>query len=1049
MVYLLMIRKRNNLPYLRHNTTYLRLIHSLLTSAPLIVLYLYTLFLHLPTCLEPAGTEIECSIANSPAIWVGLGASLVSFLYSILAFTSNDRLSGKRRRVILPAHVTQILWYVCVLTSRILAMVLFAYAHQYYIFPFIGGHWILMFVFLLAQRTTFCADVIRENPTEVRIKRRWYLEIPFLFVAATMYIFTYFNFRRGNTRFWMLFFHLLMYAEIATMSALFYITYMTGQYYVFSLTALTLSLGLYPVGILFMLTYYLFFHPEKTEDWYWIGIPKWRDRNVDSRGDIIGTGFRNRMSNGDGRVVISGPTLVAHNGFIPQSMLPDGIPTSPSHESRMVTGPEMIISQSRTNVENKNRLVEDWVTPRTSGATTHRDLVTSLTMVSPNSTVNTAILPATTPTDSLPALSDLQSQIGPSDMDTENDSRLSPRLIGGDTVIDTPLFGTTPDPVQQLRIKKNSAGEPMSLGTLRSQTDTVDTGIDLEADKINGDHDHGVSSQHNPVKQNGGSGSSIDHEDMSLGIDIDLAQFKDIPAKRQGYLGKKSSLESHYFPEKNGKESRESLTPTLPTPTWGLTDTPPYHSPGSNRAMLGQNSSGESGELYHPRVRSTMFSNRDQQHHVLPLSMSTPERTRRSNAPRSPKGARAFTIVPESDGTQALAKTPVNHSASYPGQPTQSAPSVEAHSPQRVRAPRSPKGAKRMLITQPESSRPNKTSSGARVLVDQYPSMNSSTHPVIVPYNQHNSARSPERLPRGVSNYQRQPSSNGVAMTKTPDRIHRNNPHLQMAYSPRVQTSVRSPERQQKGVRNYIREGTSIQQRQYIQQQQQNRSRWDKWAAEQEEKRRQTNYALSTGDSSSIKSGAGLQRNHSFTPSYGSGAAKSSQSSYSPKHRAEKTKSYPLQQDRFSGVVQTNSDEFDHLSPMSVTLDGYPTSQHENLTDGSSSLPEGASIAPQYYPRAPQGARGSGPKMAWSPPHKDRIKKSPQRSVQSMVGVSLLPKESIDIGPLSSSCRIPRVPVARARGQSDTKPLRMSQKFNDRSSGSFYVPTNSTHQSVV
>ena len=922
-----------------------------------------------------------------------------------------------------------------------------------------------MFVFLLTQRTTFCADVIRENPTEVRIKRHWCLEIPFLFVASTMYIFTYFNFRRGKTRFWMLFFHLLMYAEIATMSALFYINYMTGQYYVFSLTALTLTLGLYPVGVLFMLTYYLFFHPEKTEDWYWIGIPKWRDRSRDSRGDIVGNGFRNRMSNDNGRVVISSPTLVAHNGFIPQSMLPGGLPTSSGDESRMATDPEMIISQSRVDAykrrENRNRLVEDWVTPRTSG---HRDLVTSLTMVSPNSTRNSGLLPATTPTESLPALSDLQSQFGPSDMDTENDSRVSPQLSGGDTVIDTPLFGTTPDPVQQSRIKTNSTGDPMSLGTLRSQTNTVDTGIDMEADKINGAHDlhndHGVSTEQNPLKQNGGSGSSIEHEDMSLSIDT--SQFKDIPAKRQGYIGKKSSLESHYFPEKNGKQSRESLTPTLPTPTWGQSSTSPYHSPGSNRAMLGQNSSGESGELYQPKVRSTMFSNRDQQHHVLPLTMSTPERTRRNNAPRSPKGARAFTIVPESDGkSQALVKTPVNHSASYPGQPTQSTPSAvgaQTHtSSQRLRAPRSPKGAKRMLIIQPESSKPNKTSPGARALVDRYPSINSSTHPAIVPINQPNSARSPERLPKGVSNYQRQPSSKGVAMAKAPDGLH--NPHLQMAYSPHVQASIRSPERQQKGVRNYKREGPSFQQRQYIQQQQQNRSRWDKWAAEQEEKRRQTNNTLqlSTGDSLSNKSGAGLQRKHSFTSSYGSGAAKSSQSSYSPKHRAEKTRSYPLQQDRLSGVVQMNCEEFDHLSPTSVMLSSNPTSQHENLTDGSSSLPEGASIAPQSYPRAPQGARGSGPKMAWSPPHKDRIKKSPQRSVHSMAGVSNLPKESIDIGPLSSSCRIPRVPVARGRREADTgwtrsraQSLKMYQNYSDEKGGSlFYVPTHSTHQSVV
>ncbi len=926
-----MIRKTKNIPYLRRDTTLLRLIHTLLVSAPLAILHLYVLLQYVSDCLAP---NTICQILNYPSIYAAFGSSLATLLYSVLAFATNDRLSGKNRRVILPAHLMQIMWYVCVLVSRMLAITLFAYAYDYYIFVFLGGHWLVMFLFLLVQKTTFCADVIRETDSKVTIKRRWCLEIPFDFIAATMYIFAFFGFRRGNTRYWAAFYHILTYAEIATMGALFFIKFSsTSHLFVFSLTSLTISAGLYPVGLLFMLSYYLFFHPKKTENWYWMGFPKSAAGSRRENRNIANRGFRNRTP--EGGMDISGPTLVAHNGFIPRTMLPDDVPSSPGDASMISTNPADIIAQSQRSSEQR----EEWVVPRSTCTATGHEFVT---MVCPNSTGKSTTVTSDAP---LYVLSDGQSLVSPSDFDTDVSSgvlHMPQGEIKGDTVIDTPLFGNTPDPMQHIRLKVDHS-EP---GTLRSLTDTVDTGIDLGADTPLTDP------QDNNESEFYGNRNRVN---MNLGLDIDLPQFSDIPAKRNSFLAKKSPLETHYFPS---SDSHDSLTPTLPAPSssWG------YRSSGSNKPLLGQNSSGESGEVYQSKTKSSVTSGG--QHHVLPLAVSTPERTRRT-APRSPKGARAFTIsVGEEKKSPALIRNRVSHNSSYSNHTT--AESYQHHFPTRPRAPRSPKGARRMLITQPNTTKLK-------------------PEPIEISTNRHSfvNPRSPERLPRGVLNYQRQ-SAAGSVSAKTPDGRRRNNAKPQLVQkSHSVHVPMRSPERRSRGATGYKRDNPQQRHSHYIQQQQENRSRWDKWATEQEEKRRQA--------SSEVKS------------------------------KVVVTQSYPSTQQKET-IPRNMSVEFDHLEP----------TNEQNSTDGTSSINQSASVAPQAYPRAPQGARGSDvPRFGWSPSRSDRISASPQRSIHSANAPLLGAQNSSN---LSASYRDGH---------------RMSAHTSSGDYNKFYAPTRSMHQSVV
>lgn len=925
----------SNVPYLRRDTTLLRLFHSLLVSAPLVVLHIYMLLQYLPICLAP-DTASNCQIASFPSIYAAFGSSLATMLYSVLAFATNDRLSGKNRRVIFPAHLMQVLWYLCVLTSRMLAIALFAFAYNYYVFAFIGGHWLIMFLFLLIQKTTFCADVIRETDSKVVIKRRWYLEIPFDFVAATVYVFGFIGFRKGNTRYWAVFYHVLTYAEIGTMAALFYIKFSSVSYlYVFSLTALTLTAGLYPTGLLFMLAYYLFFHPKKTENWYMIGFPKFKAPHSRRESRSIGNeGFRNQTPDSNTRMDISGPVLVAHNGFIPRGMLPEDVPSSPGDDRAMVTNPTDIIAQSQRRTERSS----NWTSAHTATAG-QRNFVTSLTMVSPSSTgksttvASEALLPV--------ILSD-----GPSDLGTDIGSsvlHVPQGEIKGDTVIDTPLFGNTPDPTLQRRLKVDS-GDP---GTLRSLTDTVDTGIDLGADTplTQGTNE---PQEGNELTNSARLYNSRQREPMSLGLDIDMPHFSDIPAKRNDFLSKKGPLETHYFPD---SQCHEDLTPTLPTPSWEQS---------TDKSLLGHNSSGESGEMYQSHTKSSASGYR--QHHILSLTIFPPEKTRRST-PRSPKGARAFTIsVNEDNRPPALSR---NNRTSYTSSyPAATETPYQHSSPAKLHTPRSPKGARRMMISQPKP---------------EPIELHNHRHSFVNPA--YHDPRSP---PRRTLNYHRAPPPSGSVSAKTPDGRRRSNlakPTQQVQKSHSMNSRVRSPERAPRGAAGYRRDHPPQRHSQYIQQQAENRSRWDKWAAEQEEKRRQAN------------------TEQTLTQSYPSGPT----------------------------IPRNISEEFDHLEPMS--------GNDYSSADGASGTNVSASIAPQGYPRAPQGARGGDkPRFGWSPSRSDRISSSPQRSIVS--GNASL-NASLNASNLNTA------PVYRDE-------VRLSAHLSSTGHyNKFYAPTRSIHQSAV
>lgn len=693
LIYLTLINKHNNLPYLHRDTILVRFFHTFLSSAPHIVIHAYATVIAL-TSSSPLLDPV------TPAILSALGVSILSVLYTTLSFATNDRVSGKNRRIVLPAHLTQILWHLCMIASRVVALVLFGYAFGYYVAAVVGGHWVVMVFLLLLERTTFCADIERQGNGDLKFTRRLCLEIPFDMIAAAVHVFAYFNPKRGRTRVWAGVYHLLMLTENVSMAALFYVyrpssLSMSSYNSVFSLSALVVVVTLYPIGLVFMLCFYLLYHPKKTGNCYWIGFPRRCcccsnvEQNED--GPVIGTKYQHRNS----RVIISEPTLVSHNGFVPKNLLPVG-PNAVAARNQNETSHSLYVSLPNGRISRDRSLTE----PEGRQASRAGRQGALQSGSSQQQVVSPIISPDSSRTNTARTVS--ESNHAASELDTDFSSNA---VESNDTVIDTPLFGCTPEAAMAsatMLMRTRLISQDMES----QRTCTNDTGIDVDSDLQLSPGTVGGDSEdiEGAVGMTSLPAAALEFGDEGNG-EMRLPVFVDIPAKQGDY---RSALEEHYFPREGAgdtrrditkaKKSRDlkrqsnrggSVTPTLPTPTY--TPSPTSLTPSSNRVQwrhLNEDSEdvfqGDGSPQRPRREPPPVPQDSSERTRREPPSVpwDSPERPRKS--PRSPIGARSHQVTTEE------------------AEPTGS----QQDTVPRAATPRSPKGARHLLIQQPSPAPP-------------------------------------------------------------------------------------------------------------------------------------------------------------------------------------------------------------------------------------------------------------------------------------------------------------------------------------------------------
>jgi hypothetical protein len=718
-------------------------------------------------------------------------------------------------------------------------------------------------------------------------------------------------------------------------------------------------------------------------------------------------------------VIISEPTLISHNGFLPDNMIPVGAPTSSLTEGVTEAEDRVARHQGSVVVENRNNATAGEMARMNQRQQQNGNELLSVPDSMINANLGTGSYDAnympqrslTTPSESLPVFSDAPSQL-PSELDTDMDSNVMHEVEHVDTVIDTPLAGFTPEPFDLHAIHMlRRDGRTKSIESQRA--DTIDTGIELESED---------------AALTPGTTSVSRPEDLAAAGNH---QFLDIPAKRKNYLSERSKLEQHYFPEErrhqqqqnNGSNQRNrdsgSVTPTLPTPNWS--PSPTSTSPHSGRVIWGQHTTTSDSSPERQRRNVTPGTASSHSH-------PTPEGTRKnSNAPRSPKGARAFSINPQ------------GAAAGYNNQNEGQRGLSSGQDNRRNVAPRSPKGARRMMVNQQQQH----TTTGPPYPARQHSSLSGHSPERPSSFYPPSPHRSPTRQPRGA--YSGYPSP-----PRPPERVHSLPQHIMPQHgSPRHSSSRgypaaaavhRSPPRQPRGASST---GTATSS--YNNQTRDDGygggsgslhdhdSRWDHWTAQNTQfnaaQAIATQLSVGEGGGGGVSGAAGtsggdganrnrrsdsssgihkekspaarsetsvdVDRNRSFMITRSTPKANPYYSPHVPKRREtdpaphsvpqlrrmisnqDRPMNYQQQYSRHSGEYNRFSmGEFSHGGRMS---ESYPSPAINRNSAGPLTMGQRS----PHYPRTPQGASAKAPRMVRSPPQKRLKSISPQRSITS------------------------------------------------------------------
>ncbi|KAL4624694.1 XK-related protein 4 [Arapaima gigas] len=176
-------------------------------------------------------------------------ASLVSLAWALASYqkTLRDSRDDKRPMGYLAA-VIQFCWHFFTIAARVITFALFASVFQLYFGVFIVLHWCIMTFWIVHCETEFCVT-------------KWE-EIVFDMVVGVIYIFSWFNVKEGQTRCRLFTYYLVVLAENAALSALWYLYRQPVTTDAFALPALCVVFSSFLTGIVFMLMYYTFFHPN-------------------------------------------------------------------------------------------------------------------------------------------------------------------------------------------------------------------------------------------------------------------------------------------------------------------------------------------------------------------------------------------------------------------------------------------------------------------------------------------------------------------------------------------------------------------------------------------------------------------------------------------------------------------------------------------------------------------------------------------------------------------------------------------------------------------
>ncbi|XP_007464094.1 PREDICTED: XK-related protein 4 [Lipotes vexillifer] len=176
-------------------------------------------------------------------------ASLVSLAWALASYQKALRDSRDDKKPIsYMAVVIQFCWHFFTIAARVITFALFASVFQLYFGIFIVLHWCVMTFWIVHCETEFCIT-------------KWE-EIVFDMVVGIIYIFSWFNVKEGRTRCRLFIYYFVILLENTALSALWYLYKAPQIADAFAIPALCVVFSSFLTGVVFMLMYYAFFHPN-------------------------------------------------------------------------------------------------------------------------------------------------------------------------------------------------------------------------------------------------------------------------------------------------------------------------------------------------------------------------------------------------------------------------------------------------------------------------------------------------------------------------------------------------------------------------------------------------------------------------------------------------------------------------------------------------------------------------------------------------------------------------------------------------------------------
>ncbi|CAL4067788.1 unnamed protein product [Meganyctiphanes norvegica] len=238
-----------DLRYVKHEVRdlcMLRLIHAFCEAAPMLLIQLYLIW------LKPSYADITDLNIVSTAM------SLYSVCWALASFNKNVRRQNVHRLVLTWLGVIfQFLWRLGTITSRSIALTVYATLYGYWVFLVIGLHWISMFLWLISPKNVFHGE---RMPTSKKVI--------FSMLIAFVYIFCYINLQEINARHKMIAFYTTMLLENTLLISVWLGGMRSPPW--FQNVATILVFCAFVFGVAFMLLYYQHFHVKRLKHNYTI-----------------------------------------------------------------------------------------------------------------------------------------------------------------------------------------------------------------------------------------------------------------------------------------------------------------------------------------------------------------------------------------------------------------------------------------------------------------------------------------------------------------------------------------------------------------------------------------------------------------------------------------------------------------------------------------------------------------------------------------------------------------------------------------------------------